>query len=228
MKKVLVALAVARRGHPDRRLGERPPERGGNQPSASWAHDQRRQRQQRRRLRAGATAGSRRWTALLLQGVTKKVNDIVGFEADGLGGGYWIIGANGAVYARGSTCQDETLVTPKNAPKSKVVGAINLKSEGNEGFEMITASGRSFAFSCQFTNSGVARLPAVHSPLLLALGAVEDALAIVTPARYPKYLSNDELAQALEPRVRVLRRAIPRRGRLTDPVVGGGRGRRRG
>ena len=45
--------------------------------------------------------------------VTKKVNDIVGFEADGLGGGYWIIGANGAVYARGSTCQDETLVAPR-------------------------------------------------------------------------------------------------------------------
>ena len=82
--------------------------------------------------------------------VTKKVNDIVGFEADSLSGGYWIIGANGAVYSKGSTCQDETLVVPRGAPKSKVIGAINLKGQFNEGFEMITASGRSFAFTCQF------------------------------------------------------------------------------
>jgi hypothetical protein len=82
--------------------------------------------------------------------VTKKVNDIVGFQSDGVGGGYWIIGANGAVYSRGSTCQDETLVAPRGAPKSKVVGATNLKSEFNEGFEMITTAGHSFAFTCQF------------------------------------------------------------------------------
>lgn len=79
----------------------------------------------------------------------KSVNDIVGFAADSFSGGYWLIGANGVVYGLGSTCQDQTLVAPKNRPKSGVVGAINT-TNGDEGFEMVTSSGHTYSFTCQF------------------------------------------------------------------------------
>jgi len=54
---------------------------------------------------------------------------------------FWLIGANEAVYGKGSTCQSQTLVGPKNRPKSGIVGAIILAS-GGKGFEMVTAAGR--------------------------------------------------------------------------------------
>jgi hypothetical protein len=78
----------------------------------------------------------------------KPVNDIVGFAADSLSGGYWLIGANGAVYGLGSTCQDQSLVAQKDRPRSDVVGAIN--TTGDEGFEMVTSSGHTYSFTCQF------------------------------------------------------------------------------
>jgi hypothetical protein len=77
--------------------------------------------------------------------------DIVGFAADGESGGYWLIGANGAVYSEGTTCQDETLEGPKIEPKSGVVGAVNQKNQYNEGFTMVTAAGHLFTYSCVFT-----------------------------------------------------------------------------
>jgi hypothetical protein len=81
--------------------------------------------------------------------VRERINDIVGFAADRFSGGYWLIGADGAVYPKGSTCVDKTLVGPTNAPKSKVVGAVNM-TDDHEGFVMVTAAGRTFKFTCQF------------------------------------------------------------------------------
>jgi hypothetical protein len=84
--------------------------------------------------------------------VKKATSDIVGFAADEVSGGYWLIGANGAVFSLGTTCQFETLVAPKNRPSSGVVGAISLSSDLNEGFNMVTKSGHLYAFTCQFTD----------------------------------------------------------------------------
>jgi hypothetical protein len=77
--------------------------------------------------------------------------DIVGFAGSITSGGYWLIGANGAVYSEGTTCQGETLVGPKIKPKSGVVGAVNQTTELNEGFTMVTAAGRLYSYTCQFT-----------------------------------------------------------------------------
>lgn len=81
----------------------------------------------------------------------KPVNNIVGFEADPMSGGYWLIAANATIYSLGSTCQDQTLVGPKIVPKKGVVGAVNLADSSNEGFEMVTSLGRTYSFSCQFS-----------------------------------------------------------------------------
>jgi hypothetical protein len=79
------------------------------------------------------------------------VTDIVGFASDSLNGGYWLIGANGAIFGMGSVCRDEKLVGPKVTPTSGVVGAINLTGGFDEGFTMVTAAGRMFSFTCKFT-----------------------------------------------------------------------------
>jgi hypothetical protein len=83
--------------------------------------------------------------------VKKATSDIVGFVGDDLGGGYWVIGANGAVFSLGTTCQFETLVAPKNRPTSGVVGAISLTND-SEGFDMVTKNGHLYPFTCQFTD----------------------------------------------------------------------------
>jgi len=83
--------------------------------------------------------------------VHPSVADIVGFAADSDSGGYWLIGANGKVYSAGTTCQDETLVSPKGAPTSGVVGAIVQTNDENEGFTMVTSSGGLYNFTCMFT-----------------------------------------------------------------------------
>jgi hypothetical protein len=80
--------------------------------------------------------------------------DIVGFAADPDSGGYWLIGANGAVYSEGTTCQDETLVGPKIKPKSGVVGAVNQTKDFTEGFTMVTAAGHLYSYTCEFQFSG--------------------------------------------------------------------------
>jgi hypothetical protein len=83
--------------------------------------------------------------------VTPPVTNIVGFAPDPDSGGYWLIGANGQVYAEGTTCQDETLVGPKVKPTSGVVGAIYERDDTNEGFTMVTALGGLYSYTCEFT-----------------------------------------------------------------------------
>ena len=80
--------------------------------------------------------------------------DIVGFASDPDSGGYWLIGANGHVYAEGTTCQDQTLVGPKVKPTSGVVGAIYQRDDTNEGFTMVTALGGLYSYTCEFQFSG--------------------------------------------------------------------------
>jgi hypothetical protein len=84
--------------------------------------------------------------------VSSPVTDIVGFAADSFSGGYWLIGANGKIYAEGKTCSGQTLQGPANGPRSGVIGAINLSDTFDEGFEMVTTLGRTYSFSCQFTD----------------------------------------------------------------------------
>lgn len=83
--------------------------------------------------------------------VSPPVTDIVGFASDPDSGGYWLIGANGHVYAEGTTCQDQTLVGPKVKPTSGVVGAIYQRDDTNEGFTMVTALGGLYSYTCEFT-----------------------------------------------------------------------------
>jgi hypothetical protein len=77
-------------------------------------------------------------------------NTVVGFIGDRGSDGYWIITSNGHFYARGTTCEYDTMIPPKNRPHSGVVGAINLPNY-DEGFYMVTSSGRLYRFACGYT-----------------------------------------------------------------------------
>ncbi len=83
--------------------------------------------------------------------VSKKVTNIVGFASDPDSGGYWLIAANGTVYAKGTTCQFQKLIGPRDPPKSKVVGAVNT-TNGDEGFEMVTSADHLYSYTCQFVD----------------------------------------------------------------------------
>lgn len=78
-----------------------------------------------------------------------ELDDIVGFAGDWKSGGYWLIGANGEIYPEGATCPNKTLVGPADRPISGVIGAINLDKRSVDGFDIVTASNRTYAFSCQ-------------------------------------------------------------------------------
>jgi hypothetical protein len=132
----------------------------------------------------------------------KPVNDIVGFAADGWGAGpycVWLIAANGAVYSVGHTCVDEHLVGPKDAPKEGVVGAVNPVGTLNgaeEGFVMVTSSGRTYRFTCQFviqSGSGTPDGPTRSSP-----APVGPALKLAGPAA-PQGTSRPAQPSAVNP-----------------------------
>jgi hypothetical protein len=78
-------------------------------------------------------------------------NNVVGFASDGLSDGYWLITSTGHHYSIGTTCEFETLVGPKNPPRSGVVGAVNLSGD-DEGFNMVTSNGHLFPYRCQFSS----------------------------------------------------------------------------
>jgi len=78
------------------------------------------------------------------------LNNFVGMVGDSFNDGYWLITSTGKVFPFGTVCQGQKLVAPRGAPKSGVVGAIHLRSQVDEGFDIITKSGRSYSFKCEF------------------------------------------------------------------------------
>jgi hypothetical protein len=82
--------------------------------------------------------------------VSRGLNNFVGMVSDSTYDGYWLITSTGRVFPFGTVCQNQKLVGPRNAPKSGVVGAINLRSQIDEGFNIVNTKGQSFSFKCTF------------------------------------------------------------------------------
>jgi hypothetical protein len=78
------------------------------------------------------------------------LNNFVGLVSDYGSEGYWLVTSSGKVFAFGPTCSTGgTLTAPKSAPSSNVIGVIDQGANNNEGFAMITSSGKRYNFSCE-------------------------------------------------------------------------------
>jgi hypothetical protein len=76
-------------------------------------------------------------------------NDFVGMITDYWSTGYWLITSSGQVFSYGQVCKEQRLVGPAHMPSSGIVGAVNLKDQDNEGFNMVTSTGATYGFRCQ-------------------------------------------------------------------------------
>ena len=77
------------------------------------------------------------------------LNNFVGMVDDIRSNGYWLVTSTGRIFPFGSVCQDQTLTGPRTLP-GPVVGAVDLKSQINEGFALVTATRATYAYECTF------------------------------------------------------------------------------
>ena len=81
---------------------------------------------------------------------TSDLNNFVGLASDRDSKGYWLVTSSGKVFGFGQICSTGgTLTVPKSAPSSNVIGVIDQATNNNEGFAMITSSGKQYNFNCE-------------------------------------------------------------------------------
>jgi hypothetical protein len=77
------------------------------------------------------------------------LNNFVGMADDTQSNGYWLVTSTGKVFSFGTTCQDATL--GGHAPSFGIVGAIDQASQTNEGFDLVSSSGKLYPFTCNMS-----------------------------------------------------------------------------
>jgi hypothetical protein len=76
-------------------------------------------------------------------------NNFVSLVSDSSNPGYWEVTSTGKAYSVGQTCSSgETLQGAR--PHGTVIGAVNPTGSTDEGFDLVTASGRTYEWQCNF------------------------------------------------------------------------------